>query len=421
MARLESSGPVRIDADATVAAIVDAYPTTLDVLQSLGYQKMLEPGRRETIARVCTLGQAAALRGIKIDRMLAALRESAGVEMEPLVAPEEIVEGLAIPELKGDVSMLGLVPCPVRGLLVERTDNYIQHAAVARGVRVAWWLAGATAGVEDIARWAASFSRPGARSGDARRVPDILLSEGSNFFLYKSLCGGLPKSAAFGPFQGAPKPRKDLAALEDPRGILALHFAVGFTISCRSNRIPTGHMPRCWEDLADPALEGLVGVPSLELPILPDLLAAIHGQIGEDNFVQFAHNVSTAMHPTKSAPRDSLDRVPPIMILPREVARGANTSGAFEVIPDDGIIGIGAYVAKRADAPPEAQKVVDFLFSHEFLEPIWTHGMLYPNSADVPVRLARRIIARPWSGLLDGDPEAESARLLSMIHFARNE
>lgn len=403
--------------DSKVADVIEAHPEALEVLLGMGFDGLKNPVARKTVARFCSIAQAAQLHAIPIERVMGALRQATGLEPRTAEASKPAHDDDAIPELEGDVRVLGLVPCPLRGTLTDRFDAFATHLGATKGVRVGWWLGGETGGSVDVHAWLDGVMR----AGEHERVADVVFGVGSDLFFDEHQYGGLPAGAGFGKFPHPFEKRKDLGMFEDPRGLLALQYVVGFTFTVRQNRLPSGCMPRTWADLAMPELEGLIGIPSLDLPTVPDLMAAIEAHIGPDRFAQFAANIRVAMHPAQAAPRTQIDSVPPVMIIPREFARGAQTGGAFEVIPDDGIIGIGAYVAKRADAPPEAQKVVDFLFSHEFLEPIWTHGMLYPNSADVPVRLARRIIARPWSGLLDGDPEAESARLLSMIHFARNE
>jgi len=194
---------------------------------------------------------------------------------------------------------------------------------------------------------------------------------------------------------------------------------VGFTFTVRQNRLPSGCMPRTWADLAMPELEGLIGIPSLDLPTVPDLMAAIEAHIGPDRFAQFAANIRVAMHPAQAAPRTQIDSVPPVMIIPREFARGAQTGGAFEVIPDDGMMGIGGYVGVRAGAPAAAAEIARFLFSDVYLAPLWEHGMLFPNSPHIKARIPRRLVARPWPtpGPLGCDTghEAETRRRMALV------
>ncbi len=70
MAKLE-----RLHPDATVAAILDAFPETAGVLRSMGFDLVDHPFFRKTVARAVTLRQACALKGKDLEAVMAAISD----------------------------------------------------------------------------------------------------------------------------------------------------------------------------------------------------------------------------------------------------------------------------------------------------------------------------------------------------------
>jgi hypothetical protein len=401
----------QITADTKVADVVNRWPQTLEVLLGLGFEPLRNPIARRTLARMFSLRQAAAFRGVDLGLLLSKLRAAAGLPAasEPISEAAPACEE-AIPTLSGDVRVLGLVPCPLRSILVERFDAFARRFTVERGVRLAWWLAGEGAGAKDVRPWLQAL----VHRGDVDAVPEVLVAVGTEIFLYRSMAGALLSRGVFGPFPFAREGRPELSHYEDPRGILGLHFVVPFALAVRFSQLPSGTVPRTWADLAAPEMRGHVGFPSLDLPVIPDLLGALHGHLGEERFAAFARNVVATMHPAQAAPRARGHEVPAVVVLPREFSRSAPATGAEEVLPEDGLIGVPTYVAVRAGAPSVAVDVARYFFSDDYLRPLLDHGEFYPNSRTLAPPLPR-LVGRPWSPLLEGDPEAETARLRAMF------
>jgi hypothetical protein len=71
-----------------IAELLDAYPQLEDVLiqQSPHFKALKNPILRKTVAKVATLEKASQMSGIPVRRLVAALREAAGLPGEPLTA-----------------------------------------------------------------------------------------------------------------------------------------------------------------------------------------------------------------------------------------------------------------------------------------------------------------------------------------------
>jgi ABC-type Fe3+ transport system substrate-binding protein len=409
---------VRIHADAKVAEVA-ACPEALSALLELGFEPLRNPIARRTVARLFTLRQAAAFRGVDLEHMLRLLREATG-QADPQEPAEQGAQefdearedgGHEIPELKGDVRVLGMVPCPVRGTLVESFDAYAQKFGASTGKTVAWWLGGEGIATRGFRSWLAAL----AANDERQRLPDVLVTVGSELLFHRTY-GDYARRGYFGPFSVERQPLLALSQLEDPTRRLALQFAALFSLVCRPDRLPGGRVPESWHDLADPNLQGEVAVPSLDLPIVPDLLATLHDHLGASDFEGLARNIGQTMHPAQASPRTNKNQLPGITILPMLFSAASASVGGVEVIPEEGPLALAAYVGVRDGAGPEAVQVANFLCSERYLRPMWEHGKFLPNCASFHPRLPMgRVVCRNWRSLLDGDPEAHTGRLIELV------
>ena len=76
---------IPITPETRIAELLDAYPQLEDVLiqQSPHFKALKNPILRKTVARVATLERAAQMSGIPVRRLVASLREAAGLADEP--------------------------------------------------------------------------------------------------------------------------------------------------------------------------------------------------------------------------------------------------------------------------------------------------------------------------------------------------
>ncbi len=81
---------VPITPDTRIAEMLAAYPELEDVLirQSPHFKALKNPILRKTVAKVATLEKAAQMSGIPVRRLVAALREAAGLPAETVAEPD---------------------------------------------------------------------------------------------------------------------------------------------------------------------------------------------------------------------------------------------------------------------------------------------------------------------------------------------
>lgn len=436
---------VPINGESKVGDVIEAWPETLSVLLDLGFEPLRSPIARKTVARLFTIRQAAAFKSVEVADLVHTLRVAIGQEeptertlrpgslgvssgtTPPVTGGLNVIQPASaaqvhgnhacgpgetdIPELDGDVRIVGMVPCPVRGILVEAFDQFAGQLTVSSGKRIAWWIGGEGTAIGDTRGWLEGIRV----RNEPDRLPDVLAMVGTELFFYPRY-GSIARSEVYGPFPGVQHRRPDLTPLEDPEGVLGLLFVALFTMICRPDRLPGGRLPTSWHDLADPALEGEVGVPSLNLPIVPDLMTVIHAELGEEAFGRFARNLGATMHPAQASPRARRQNVPGVTIVPTIFSQVGEAVGGVEVVPEEGAIAVPAYAAVRRDAPAEAAQVATFLASKAFLGPCWEHGLFLPNHNGIDAPLPRgTALSRPWDSVFRSEAQGESERLLALL------
>jgi putative spermidine/putrescine transport system substrate-binding protein len=405
--------PPVINAEAIVADIVTAYPEALEILLQFGFTPLKNPMARKTIAKFVTLKQAAELKGIDLKELLSALKQSGAKNIKPVKKQQHsFASEDPVPKLQGDITVMGLVPCPVRGTLVESFSSFIQKYSSSSGLKIAWWLAGEGIATDDLRAWLEQQTI----NKDFSSFPDIFLAVGSEMFFQKRF-GALAKSKLLAKTTDLNKQaRTDFENLTDPQETLLTNFCVTFSLICQTKKLPKEKIPNSWQDLADPDLKGKIGLPSLDLPVIPDILAALYDNFGEKFFSAFVSNIKATMHPAKSSPRENMDKTPEIMIMPNIFALSAKKNEATQIIPSEGSIAIPAFITLRADARPEAKKIISFLLSKPYQDILWQRGKFFPNCSAVKAPLPNeRVITRSWQNLYQGDPEKEAKRLIEMI------
>jgi len=70
--------PTRITGEHKVGQVIDWYPATVDVLVRHGFTQITNPMMRRTVARVVSLAQAAEMKGVDLQKLLAELNAVAG-------------------------------------------------------------------------------------------------------------------------------------------------------------------------------------------------------------------------------------------------------------------------------------------------------------------------------------------------------
>jgi ABC-type Fe3+ transport system substrate-binding protein len=189
-----------------------------------------------------------------------------------------------------------------------------------------------------------------------------------------------------------------------------------FSFYCLKNELDGLPVPRTWLDLTDPKYRGKVVIPALNLPVIPDFLAALYYYFGDSLFINFCRNVSFAMHPAVSSPRKKRENPGAIFVAPLHFAKIMRSDDSEHVLPEDGFVTVPAFVAQTAENNDDVAAIARHLVSREWLDPYFKFGSFIPNHRDIAVDVPLdRLICRPWSSLIDMVPDQLLRQLLR--HF----
>ncbi|MFC2130777.1 ABC transporter substrate-binding protein [Bacteroidota bacterium] len=418
MRRKKTATTIRppITLDMKVYDLIETYPEALDALIEIGFEPLKSAVARNTVAKLFTIEQAAAFRGISPEEMMDTISRTVGIDVyedDAILKHDNKISCYdTVPDLKGDISFMGLVPCPIRNILMEKFDGFTQKLTAATGKTVAWWMAGEGTGTNDVRPWISKL----VKEEKLDVLPDILYAVGTEIFMQKRYGKYFYDKDVWGPAPKIDSPRQEMKKMNDPEGKLSLMFSVLFAFSCRTDRLKPGGIPRTWADLAKPEFHGEVAFPTLNLPIVADLLSALYHYLGDEQFRNLASNIHSAMHPSQSSPRKRVQDVPGVVIIPLHFTKLASSTGAIEIIPEDGPVAVPSYLALRKDAGKEAISVVEFLQSKDYMELFWKFGTFLPNRSDIDVNVKfNNLITRPWEDIIKEDTDEFSDWLLQVV------
>jgi hypothetical protein len=396
-----------------VAKVVEMWPQTLDTFVKMGFTPLKNKFLRNTIGASVSIRQAANFKNIDLNILLhnlqATIENPTGYNQSFIDSNKLRFDENTLPDLVGDVRLMGLIPCPVRNLLIEKFDAYIQENFSSQNKQIAWWFAAEGAGLSDIK----SFIRSTIKSGQYSGFPECFLTVGTELFLHDEFCRDMYKNNYFNKMPSNKNARPEFKKLEDPDGKLQLQFVALFSLYCHKDKLKGLPLPQTWMDLSNDIYKGKIVLPSLNLPIIPDLLASLYYYMGDIHFIKFCQNVSFALHPAQSSGRSELKKQPGIYITPIHFSKIMKAAEGVHVIPKDGYVAVPSYMVNTGSKNEIVDQINSYLFSDELLDLYYKCGSFIPNSVNIAVdEELDKLIVRPWSSLFDIIPDTLINQLL---------
>jgi hypothetical protein len=399
--------------DMKVAEVIEFWPQTIPTFVKMGFEPVTNRFLRNTIGRKVNLKQAAAFRNVDLNILLLNLETAIAnptLHNEAFIDPKRLrFDENTLPDLEGDLTILGLVPCPIRHILVEKTDEFIQTSFTSKNINVGWWYAAEGSGTGDVK----TFIRSTAKTGNYNKFPNLFMAVGTELFLHDEYCRNMYKDNIFISSDQNKYTRPEFKKLADPNNKLHLQFAVFFSFYCEQKVLGDLPLPRTWFDLTNDTYRGKIVIPALNLPIIPDFLASLHYYFGDSLFIKFCQNVSFAMHPSQSSGRKEKKGNPAIFITPLHFSKIMKSNDGLHIQPEDGFVAVPSYIACQGKKNIATQQAIDYFLSMEYLTTYWENGSFIPNNTQIDVDIALdKIIFRPWDSLLGNIPDEYTTQLL---------
>lgn len=175
-------------------------------------------------------------------------------------------------QTEGDITVKGLLPCPVRLPLLEAIDAFAEGVTADTGLSVATDLIAASAGQ--------SWLEENVEGITAEEVPDVFVSAGFDVFFDERSFGNHVKNGMFADLTG--ETHDYFKAMKDPKGNYGMVAVVPAVFLVNKDALDGREVPRSWADLLSPQFEKSVSLPVGDFDLFNALLVHIDHMFGED-------------------------------------------------------------------------------------------------------------------------------------------
>jgi ABC-type Fe3+ transport system substrate-binding protein len=370
---------INIEKSNSIYEITEKYPQTIVVFSSNGFPQMEDAAARETMGRAITLEQALAVKGKDLNEFMTLLVssiETGGESVDVTLHPTRFAEA--------EVSLTGLVPCPIRLPLLEAIDTKVK-ALGEEGLRVNYDLKAASQG----ARWMEEHF-VGDVASDS--LPDVFISAGFESFFDDKVIGRFIKNGTFvNPVHYAARNEAFKSYdLVDPQGNYGIISIVPAVFLVNTNLLDDLPVPSSWEELLSETYYGKVALPVEDFDLFSAVLVTIFKMFGEDGVRRLANLLSVSMHPATMASQRNEGEVeqPAITIMPYFFTKMAGMTPTLRVVwPSDGAIVSPIFLLAKRETADLTKPLTDFLSSEPVGEVLAHHGLFPSLNPNVDNRL----------------------------------
>ncbi len=359
-----------IHKDMTIKELINQHPQTLDLLIANGFENFRDPKVLAGVSGFLKLDRAAETRKFDLDTFIRLLQHSVDEKLNQVDVTMKQTQNDG-----SEISISGLLPCPVRLPLLEGFDSFIEQYSKESGVTVSYKFEAASLG----SAWMEEHINSVTEAG---QLPDIFVSAGFETFFDPENIGRFKDQGLFADLTGGPINHSfDGLDLKDPKGHYALISVVPAAFMVNHDELGDLPVPRTWADILKPEFEQKVALPVGDFDLFNAILLTIHKLYGDEGIKKLGRCMLKSMHPAqmiKNAQRVAEEK-PPVTIIPYFFSRMAGMVKSLEVIwPEDGAIISPIFMLTRADKKARLQPIADFLYSKEVGE-ILTNRGLFPS------------------------------------------
>lgn len=353
-----------IDPDATLMAITEKWPETVEVFVSQGFPQMGDEGKRRAFGGAISLRQATALKRLDLDAFVELL--------EGVVASDEVAH--PDPE-NGEVPIrvMGLLPCPVRIPLEEAFEEFAADFRQTTGRPIETEFQAASVGASWMDEHVNSIEDP-------EDFPDLFISAGFETFFDPRGIGKFREAFADRtPYQTV-NPSFDDVDLKDPEGRYAIISVVPAVFLVNTNELGDQPMPKTWGDLLEPRFEQRVSLPVGDFDLFSGILLDIRRRYGDEGVRKLGRSLLESLHPAQMVKVGTKPNPPLVTIMPYFFTRMAQPGSPMQAVwPTDGAIISPIFLLAKASGGEDVQRVVDFFCSKKVGEVLAIKG-LFPST-----------------------------------------
>ena len=353
----------RIDPDATLAAITEKWPETVDIFVAQGFPQMADEAKRAAFGVAITLRQATALKKIDL-QALVELLEGALASDEKTIGTESGTAPLRV---------MGLLPCPVRIPMEEAFAEFAAEFEKDTGRTIETEFQAASVGASWMDEHVNSIEDP-------EDFPDLFISAGfETFFDPRGIGKFREYFTDFTPYDRF-NPSFDGVGLRDPEGRYAMIAVVPAVFLINTIELGDEPPPRTWADLLEPRFEQRVSLPVGDFDLFSGILLDIRRRYGDDGVRKLGRSLLESLHPAQMVKVGGRPKSPVVTIMPYFFTRMARPGSPMQAVwPSDGAIVSPIFLLAKASGGEDVRRVVEFFCSKEIGEVLGVKG-LFPST-----------------------------------------
>jgi ABC-type Fe3+ transport system substrate-binding protein len=353
-----------IDKKITILELAKNHPNAFSLFVSKGFDDFKDDAKLNAMGKFLKLETALKQKEYDVDTFVASLNE--------IDTNNDAKVDITLRENKtgGDITVKGLLPCPVRLPLLEAIDAFSESVTEKTGLTVAHELVAASGGEQWL-----NDNVAGIKEED---VPDVFVSAGFDVFFDERTFGKFAQGGMFEDMTG--QPHDYFSEFKDPKGNYGMVGVVPAVFLVNKDALEGREVPKSWADLLSPAFEKSVSLPVGDFDLFNALLVHIHHMFGDEGVEKLADSMVESMHPAqmvKNAGRKKAAK-PAVTIMPYFFTKMLFGSQTAEVVwPQEGSIISPIFMLTKRERKEVTQPVADFLYGKEVGE-ILSHRGLFP-------------------------------------------
>jgi len=356
-----------IKKEMTLKEIVTTYPETIEFLSSKGFKGLDNQSLLNTIGKI-SLQKALETKKINVETFLELLNDiiEQNRNSEDVNLSENIVEEDA-------VSVMGLLPCPVKNPLLEGLKKFQAES----GMKINHELKAASSGLDWLKEDVIGANHP-------EKLADMFISAGFDLFFEDELMGKFKKEGIFKDITGMENYNKDFnnkeISLKDPDGDYSMLAVVPAVFLVNKDELGDRPFPRSWADLLKPEFENSVSLPISDFDLFNAILISLYKNYGEDGVRKLGKTLLQNMHPSQMVKSDKLKvNVPAVTIMPYFFTKMTGHGGPMVAQwPEDGAALSPIFMLTKKSKEKELKPLADF-FASEEIGKILSHQGLFPT------------------------------------------
>lgn len=351
--------------------ITERYPALLTLLAANGFENLRNDTMRKTIGKTVSLETA--LRSKHLD--VAAFE----ARMVEILAHEAQINAT------GNVTMSGILPCPIRLQLTQRLEQWIESQETS----VSHTLQAASMGLD----WLRDSIVESKTESD---LSDIYLSAGFSLFYDRTVMGNYMEQGVFKDLTGVKTFHSSFdnpqLSLKDPLKRYTIIGVVPAVFMVNTTLLGDRKFPESWEDLLHPEFENAIALPMRDLDLFNAVLLGIYKIYGEEGVKKLGRGLCNDMHPAqmvKTGSKTQTAQGPVVTVMPYFFTQMVGENSTLKPVwPRDGAIISPIFLLTKASAQEKIQPLVDFIFSKEMGDILTASGKFPSTHPDVDNRLS---------------------------------